>query len=158
MLHQFLEGLFSLFSPREWTGPQQLEEGETAILEIKRLRAAKDPVSFCTSLMRPGGLIASIALILAGFALMPRCENRIPSSFPAETPKTHFSGFSFVRVGRSRSKTRDRSSTRVDTTLVLTTMSSTYTSTISLIQLQKVLFIARTNVGKAFRRPYGMTI
>ena len=42
----------------------------SARLEIKRLRAARDPVSFWTSLMRPGGLIASIALIMAGFASM----------------------------------------------------------------------------------------
>ena len=67
-------------------------------------------------------------------------------------------GIQLVRVARRRSKTMDRSSTSVDPTLVLTTMSSTYTSTISLIRLQKVLFIARTNVGKAFLRPYGMTI
>jgi hypothetical protein len=35
----------------------------SANLEIKRLRAAKDPVSFWMSLTRAGGLIISIALI-----------------------------------------------------------------------------------------------
>ena len=42
----------------------------SASLDMKRLRAARDQVSFWTSLMWPGGLIASIALILAGFASM----------------------------------------------------------------------------------------
>jgi hypothetical protein len=91
---------------------------------MKRLRAANDPVSFWTSLIRAGGLIASIALIFSGFASMPRYETRNPSNFPPETPKTHLSGFIFVRVARSLSKTRVKSSTRVDRILVLTTMSS----------------------------------
>jgi hypothetical protein len=55
----------------------------------------------------------------------PRYETRNPSNFPAETPKTHLSGFSFMRVARSLSKTRVKSSTRVDPLLILTTMSST---------------------------------
>ena len=44
----------------------------SASLEMKQLREAKDPMSFYTSLIRAGGLIASIALILAGLASMPR--------------------------------------------------------------------------------------
>jgi hypothetical protein len=76
--------------------------------------------------------------------------DRREADFPAETPKTHLSGFSFVRVARSLSKTRVKSSTKVNPLLVLTTMSSTYTSTLSLIRSPKVLLIAHTNVGKAF--------
>jgi hypothetical protein len=72
-------------------------------------------------------------------------------TFGDEGPQqTHLSGFSFVRVARSLSKTRVKSSTRVDPLLVLTTMSSTYTCTLSLIRSPKVLLIAHTNVGKAF--------
>jgi hypothetical protein len=74
-------------------------------LEMKRLRAASDPVNFCTSLSRAGGLIASIARILFRFASIPRCDTRKPRSFPVETPETHFSGLSFVHVARSLSKT-----------------------------------------------------
>ena len=41
MLLQFLEGLISLYSPREWTGPpQQLEEGEGPLCQ-PRNEAAK---------------------------------------------------------------------------------------------------------------------
>jgi hypothetical protein len=43
----------------------------SASLDMKRLRATNDPVSFCMSLMWAGGPIASIALILFVFASMP---------------------------------------------------------------------------------------
>jgi hypothetical protein len=42
---------------------------------------------------------------------MPRYETMNPSNLLAETPKTHLSGFSFVPVTRSLSKTRVKSST-----------------------------------------------
>jgi hypothetical protein len=73
----------------------------------------------------------------------------------------HLSGFSFVRVARILSKTRVKSSTRVGPLLVLATMSSTYTTTLSLIRSPKVLLIAHTNVGKAFFqtvRHYNITV
>jgi hypothetical protein len=44
----------------------------SASLEINRLSAAKQPVSFYTSLMRVGGCIASIIWIFSGFALIPQ--------------------------------------------------------------------------------------
>jgi hypothetical protein len=44
----------------------------SASLEINRLSVANQPVSFCTSLMRVGGCIASIILIFFGFASIPR--------------------------------------------------------------------------------------
>jgi hypothetical protein len=62
------------------------------ILEMKRLRAASDPINFCTSLSRAGGLIASIAWILSGFASIPQCDTRNPRSLPTETPKDTFLG------------------------------------------------------------------
>jgi hypothetical protein len=77
----------------------------SANLEMKRLRAARDPVNLWTSLRRVGGLIASIAWTLSGLASIPRWETRKPRSFPADTPKTHFSGLSLVEVARSLSKT-----------------------------------------------------
>jgi hypothetical protein len=77
----------------------------SASLEMKWLRAARDPVNLCTSLIHAGGLIASIARILSRFASIPRCDTRKPRSFPAETPKTHFSGLSFVEDARSLLKT-----------------------------------------------------
>jgi hypothetical protein len=77
----------------------------SATLEIKWLRAVRDPVNLYTSLRRAGRLIASIAQILSGFASIPRCDTRKPRSFPAETPKTHFLGLSFMEVAHSLSKT-----------------------------------------------------
>jgi hypothetical protein len=128
VLLQLLEGCStSLVQEKGPAFRSSLKKGSalSANLEMKRLRAASDPVSFWTSLTRVGALIASIALIFSGFASMPQYETRNLSSFPVEMPKTHLSGFSFVRVARSLSKTRVKSSSRVDLLLVLTTMSST---------------------------------
>jgi hypothetical protein len=77
----------------------------SASLEMKRLRAARDPVNCCTSLRHAGGLIASIARILSGFTSIPQWDTRKPRSFPAEMPKTHFLVLSFVEVAHSLSKT-----------------------------------------------------
>jgi hypothetical protein len=73
---------------------------------MKQLRASRDPVNLRMSLRRAGGLIASIAQILSGFASILRCDTRKPRSFPAKTPKTHFLGLSFMEVARSLSKYR----------------------------------------------------
>jgi hypothetical protein len=97
----------------------------SASLEMKWLRAASDPVNLCTSLSWARGLIASIARILSGFASIPQCDTRNPRSFPAETPKTHFSGLSFVHVACSLSKTRAKFPRREFASLVLPMMSST---------------------------------
>jgi hypothetical protein len=128
VLLQFPEGLFRLFGPGKWPDFRRSLKKDSALsanLEMKRLRAASDPVSFWMSLTRVGGLITSIAFIFSGLASMSRYETRNPNNFPAETPKMHFSGFSLVRVTRSLLKTRARSSTIADPSLVLTTMSST---------------------------------
>jgi hypothetical protein len=48
------------------------ERARSASLEINQLSATKQPVSFCTSLMRAGGRMASIVLIFFGFASIPQ--------------------------------------------------------------------------------------
>jgi hypothetical protein len=44
----------------------------SASLEINQLSAAKQPVSFCTSLMQAEGRITSIVLIFSRFVSIPR--------------------------------------------------------------------------------------
>jgi hypothetical protein len=122
-------------------------------LEINWLSVTNHLMSFCTSLMRAGGRIASIVLIFSGLASILRYEIRKQSSLPAITPKTHLSGFSFVCVERNLSKTKVRLSNRDEHDLILTMMSSTYTSTKSLIRSPNILYMACTKVGRAFLRP-----
>jgi hypothetical protein len=118
-------------------------------LEINRLSAAKHSMSFYTSLMRAGGRIASIVLIFSGFASIPPCETKKPSSLLIVTLKTHFSGFSFVRVEHNLSRTKSRLSNRDAHDFILTMMSSTYTSTKSLMRALNVLRVAHKKVGRA---------
>jgi hypothetical protein len=125
----------------------------SASLEINRLSAAKHPVSFYTSLMWVGGRITSISLIFLGLASIPWYETRKPSSFPAVTPNTHLSVFSLVQVECNLSKTKVRLSNRDGCDLILTTMSSTYASTKSLIRSSNVLCMAHMKVGRAFLIP-----
>src|SRR6266536_397498 len=65
---------------------------------MKRLMDAKQPVNFWTSRSRVGFSILSMALILTGLHSMPRSETRKPRSWPAGTPKTHFSGLSLIWI------------------------------------------------------------
>jgi hypothetical protein len=81
------------------------ERALSASLEMKRLRAASDPVNLCTSLSCAGGPHCFDCLDLVRFDSIPRCDTRNPRSFPAETPKTHFSGLSFMHIAHSLSKT-----------------------------------------------------
>ena len=69
------------------------------------------------------------AQILVGFASIPLLETMKPRSFPAGTPKTHFSGLSLMSHVRRLSNVSLRSSIKDSTCLVLTTTSSTYAST-----------------------------
>jgi hypothetical protein len=48
----------------------------SASLEINRLSVVKHPVSFCMSLMRAGGRIASIVLIFSELASIPLYEEQ----------------------------------------------------------------------------------
>jgi hypothetical protein len=63
--------------------------------DMKRLRAAMLPVSFCTSFTQHGGAISIMARICLVFASIPRLLTRNPSSCPDGTPKTHLFGFNF---------------------------------------------------------------
>ena len=42
------------------------------------------------------GPMLEMAVIFLGLASMPRLDTMYPSSFPFETPKTHFLGFSLI--------------------------------------------------------------
>jgi hypothetical protein len=119
-------------------------------LEVNRLIIAKHPMSFCASLMQAGGCIASIIIIFSGLASIPRYETRKPSSLPTVTPNTHLSGFRFVHVECNLLKTKARFSNRDALYLILTTMSSAYTSIKSLMRSPNVLCMAHTNVGRSF--------
>ena len=46
--------------------------------------------------MPDGGGMLSTALILSGFTLIPRLFTMKPRNFPADTPKAHLAGFSFM--------------------------------------------------------------
>ena len=63
---------------------------------MKRLRAAKQPVSLYTPLMLRMGPMLEMAVIFSGLASMPRSDTMYPSNFPSRTPKTHFLGFSLT--------------------------------------------------------------
>jgi hypothetical protein len=124
----------------------------SASLEMNRLRAVKHPVSFCTSLMQIGGCIASMVLIFSGLASILQCKTRKPSSFLAVTQNTHLSRFIFVRFEHNLSKTMVRLSSKDACILILTMISSTYTSIKSLLSSPNVLFMACTKVGRSFLR------
>ena len=97
-------------------------------LEMKRLKAATHPASFWTCLRSVGVANCDKAQILAGFASIPLLETMNPSSFPAGTPKTHFSGLRLMSYVRRLSNVTRKSSTNDSTCLVLMTTSSTYAS------------------------------
>ena len=73
-----------------------IERMEVPSRLMKRLMDARQPVNFWTSRSRVGTSILSMALILTGLHSMPRSETRKPSSWPAGTPNTHFSGLSLI--------------------------------------------------------------
>jgi hypothetical protein len=97
----------------------------SANLEINYLSAAKHPMSFCTSLMRVRGHIASIVFIFSRLASVPWYETGKPCSLSAVTPKTHLSRFNFVHIERNLSKTKARLYNKDACDLILTMMLST---------------------------------
>ena len=99
-------------------------------LEIKRLRAAMHAVNFWICLRYVGVDNCDKTQILAGFASIPLLEMMKPSSFPAGTPKTHFSGLSLMSYVHRLSNVSLRSSIKDSACLVLMTMLSTYASTV----------------------------
>src|SRR3954468_6441155 len=86
---------------------------------INQLTAATQPVNLYTSLRQVGLLMSSIALIFSGFTSMPLCEIMKPRSFPAGTPKTHFSGFNIILYFRRLSKVSLRLLIRLEPFLVM---------------------------------------
>ena len=46
--------------------------------------------------MPEGDGMSSTAFILSGFASIPRLLTMKPRNFPADTPKAHLAGFSFI--------------------------------------------------------------
>jgi hypothetical protein len=92
---------------------------------MKRLRAARQPVTFCTPFRSQMGPILVITEIFSRLASMPRSETMNPKSMPQGMPKTHFSRLSLIFFSYRHLNAISRSSTRLLTFLDLTTMSST---------------------------------
>jgi hypothetical protein len=93
--------------------------------EMKRLRAARHPMTLCTPFKSLIGPMLVMAAIFSGLASMPRSETMKPRSMPQGTPKTHFSGLSFMPFALRHLNVVSRSERRSEAFLVLTTMSST---------------------------------
>ena len=102
-------------------------------LDMKRLRAAMQPVSFYTSLTLRGGPISIMAQICLALASIPRWLTKNPSSCPEGTPNTHLLGFNFHLHLFRFSKVCFKSSISVSGFFVFTTTSSMYASTFSSI-------------------------
>jgi hypothetical protein len=64
--------------------------------EMKRLRAARHPMTLYTPFKSLIGPMLVMAAIFSELASMPRSETMNPRSMPRGTPKTHFSGLSFT--------------------------------------------------------------
>jgi hypothetical protein len=92
---------------------------------MKRLRAARHPMTLCTPFKSLIGPMLVMAAIFSGLASMPRSETMNPKSMPRGTPKTHFSGLSFTPFALRHLNVVSRSVRRSEAFLVLTTMSST---------------------------------
>ena len=65
-------------------------------LDKNRLKAVILPVRRYTSFIPEGDGMSSTAFILFGFASIPRWLTMKPRNFPANTPKAHLAGFSFM--------------------------------------------------------------
>jgi hypothetical protein len=93
--------------------------------EMKRLRAARHPMTLCTPFKSSIGPMLVMTSIFSGLASMPRSETMNRRSMPRGTPKTHFSGLSFTPFALRHLNVVSRSERRSGAFLVLTTMSST---------------------------------
>ena len=63
---------------------------------MKRLRAARQPVSLYTPLMLHMGPMLEMAVIFLGLASIPHSDTMYPSNFSFGTPKTYFLGFNLM--------------------------------------------------------------
>jgi hypothetical protein len=93
--------------------------------EMKRLRAARHPMTLCTPCKSLMGPMLMMATIFSGLALMPHSETMNPRSMPRGTPKTHFSGLSFTLFAFRHLNVTSRLERRSEAFLILTTLSST---------------------------------
>lgn len=82
------------------------------ILATNRLSIVIHLASFWTSSSLIGDFISSMALILLGFASLPRPKTRNPSSLPNSTLNIHYSGYSLSRCLRRMLNVSLRSSIR----------------------------------------------
>ena len=94
-------------------------------IKMNRLRAAMQPVSFCTSLMLAGACMFVMAEIFSGLASMPQRLMMNPSNLPEGTPKIHLVGLSFHQKAHRLEKVSSRSAMSSSWFLVLMTTSST---------------------------------
>ena len=92
--------------------------------DIKRLRAAMQPVSFCMSFTDVGRFMLVMAKTLSGLGSMPQALTMYPRSIPDETLKMHFEGFSFHRYLFRLANVSSRSAMRLLAVLDLMTTSS----------------------------------
>ena len=124
--------------------------------EMKRLSAARQPITFCTPLTSRIGPILVMAETFPGLASMPRSETMYPRSMPQGTPKTHFSGLSLILLARRQPNAISRSRIMSPYILDLTMMSSTYASTIDPMCSLKTWSMHRWYVALAIRSLKGM--
>jgi len=101
---------------------------------MKRLRAARQPMTFCTPFRSRMGPIRVMAETFSGLGSMPHWEMMKPKSMPRGTPNTHFSRLSFTPLAQRQSNAILRSATRLSAFLDFTTMSSTYASTVKCVE------------------------
>jgi hypothetical protein len=92
---------------------------------MKRLRAARHPMTLCTPFKSLIGPMLVMAAIFSGLASMLRSETMNPRSMPRGTLKTHFPGLSFTPFALRHLNVVLRSERRSEAFLVLTTVSST---------------------------------
>jgi hypothetical protein len=85
-------------------------------------------VTHCTPFKFLIGPMSMMAEIFLGLASMLHAKTTKPRSMPLGTPKTHFSGFSFIPCCHGFAKTSVRLGTRSPVFLDLMMMSSTYAS------------------------------
>lgn len=87
MSFEIVKGRLTLLCPLEAARPpvdfEERENPFSADQDTKCPRAARRPVSFCTSRMFYGGHISRTRCILAGLASMPRFDTKKLRSLPA---------------------------------------------------------------------------
>ena len=124
--------------------------------EMKRLSAARQPMTLCTPFKSRIGPIHLMASTFSGLGSMPHWETMKLKSIPRGTPKTHFSGLSFTPLALRQSNAILRSATRSSAFLDFTTMSSTYASMFYPIWSPNTWSIQHWYVAPAFLRPNGI--